>query len=104
LHTGIDLRDQADLAPARSVTIGSWFSDCIGASSLARRSRIVRVVSHQIEAISTHRKIGHSASIKWYQISRLIGEFYRVFFLSYSPQKSKTKIISGKILVPATTF
>jgi hypothetical protein len=23
----------------------------------------VRVVSHQIEAISTHRKIGHSASI-----------------------------------------
>jgi hypothetical protein len=50
--------------PARSVTIGSWFSDCIGASSLAHRSRIVRVVSHQIEAISTHRKIGHSASIR----------------------------------------
>jgi hypothetical protein len=24
----------------------------------------VRVVSHQIEAISTHRKIGHSASIR----------------------------------------
>jgi hypothetical protein len=34
LRTGIDLRDQGDLAPARSVTIGSWFSDCIGASSL----------------------------------------------------------------------
>jgi hypothetical protein len=63
LRTGIDLRDQADLVPARSVTIRSWFSDCIGASSLARRSRIVRVVSHQIEAISTHQKIGHSASI-----------------------------------------
>jgi hypothetical protein len=47
----------------------------------------VRVVSHQIEAISTHQKIGHSASIKWYQLSRLIGEFYRVFFLSYSSQK-----------------
>jgi hypothetical protein len=58
LRTGIDLRDQADLAPARSVTIGSWFSDCIGASSLARRSRIVRVVSHQIESISTHRRSG----------------------------------------------
>jgi uncharacterized protein YfiM (DUF2279 family) len=32
LRTGNDLRDQADLAAARSVTIGSWFSDCIGAS------------------------------------------------------------------------
>jgi hypothetical protein len=32
LGTGNDLRDQADLAAARSVTIGSWFSDCIGAS------------------------------------------------------------------------
>jgi hypothetical protein len=29
-----DLRDQADLAPARSVTTGSCFSDCIGASDL----------------------------------------------------------------------
>jgi hypothetical protein len=69
LRTGIDLRDQADLAPARLVTIGSWFSDCIGASSLARRSRIVRVNNHQIGFISTHRKIGHSASIKWYKIT-----------------------------------
>jgi hypothetical protein len=32
LRTGNDLRDQANLASARSVTIGSWFSDCIGAS------------------------------------------------------------------------
>jgi hypothetical protein len=64
LRTGIDLRDQADLVPARSVTIGSWFSDCIGTSSLARRSRIMRVASHQIEVSSTHRKIGHFASIK----------------------------------------
>jgi hypothetical protein len=32
LRTGNDLRDQTDLAAARSVTIGSWFSDCIGAS------------------------------------------------------------------------
>jgi hypothetical protein len=75
LRTGIALRDQADLAPARSVTIGSWFNDCIGASSLARRSRIVRVTSHQIKVISTHRKIAHFASIKWYQIPKLIGEF-----------------------------
>jgi hypothetical protein len=67
LRIGIDLRDQANLAPARWVTIGSWFSDCIGASSLARCSRIVRVASHQIEVISTHRKIGNFASIKWYQ-------------------------------------
>jgi hypothetical protein len=63
LCTGIDLHDQADLAPARSVTIGSWFSDCIGASSLAHRSRIMRVNNHQIGFISTHRKIGHSPSI-----------------------------------------
>ena len=32
LRTGIDPRDQADLAAARLVTFGSWFSDCIGAS------------------------------------------------------------------------
>jgi hypothetical protein len=32
LRTGNDLRDQADLAPTRLVTTGSWFSDCIGAS------------------------------------------------------------------------
>jgi hypothetical protein len=31
LRTGNDLRDQAGLASARSVTIGSWFSDCNGA-------------------------------------------------------------------------
>jgi hypothetical protein len=74
LRTGIDLRDQADIAPARLVTIGSWFSDSIGASSLARRSRIVRVNNHQIGFISTHRKIGHSPSIirplhreRWWQ-------------------------------------
>jgi hypothetical protein len=34
LRTGNDLCDQADLASARSVTTGSWFSDCIGASGL----------------------------------------------------------------------
>jgi hypothetical protein len=34
LRTGNDLRDQADLASARSVSTGSWFSDCIGASGL----------------------------------------------------------------------
>jgi hypothetical protein len=34
LRTRNDLRDQADLASARSVTTGSWFSDCIGASGL----------------------------------------------------------------------
>jgi hypothetical protein len=65
LRAGIDLGDQADIAPARSVIIGIWFSDCIGASSLARRSRIVRVNNHQIGFISTHRKIGHSPSISF---------------------------------------
>jgi hypothetical protein len=29
----------------------------------------VRVNNHQIEVISTQRKIGHSPSIKWYQIT-----------------------------------
>jgi hypothetical protein len=92
LRTGIDLRDQADLASARSVTIRSWFSDCIGTSSLARRSQIVRVASHQIEVISTHWKIRNFASIKWYQLFRFIGEFYLVFSPSYSPQKNPTNI------------
>jgi hypothetical protein len=73
LRAGIDLRDHADLAPARSVTIGSWFSDCIGASSLARRSRIVRVNNHQIGFISTHRKIGHSPSIIEFLSSQTCG-------------------------------
>jgi hypothetical protein len=103
LRTGIDLRDQADLAPARSVTIGSWFSDCIGTSSLACRNRIVRVSFHQIEVISTHRKIGRLASIKWYQLSRLIGEFYLVFSPSYSPQKP-TKIYFQVRSFPSNRF
>jgi hypothetical protein len=34
LQTRIDLRGQADLAPTRSVTTRSWFSDCIGAPGL----------------------------------------------------------------------
>jgi hypothetical protein len=51
----------------------------------------VRVNNHQIEVISTHRKIGHSPSIKWYQHSMLIGEFYRVFLISYSPHKPNNK-------------
>jgi hypothetical protein len=96
MRTGIDLRDQADIAPERSVTIENWFSDCIGASSLACRSQIVRVASHQIEVISTHQKIGHSASIKWYQLSKLICEFYLVFSPSYIPQKKPNKnLLSG---------
>jgi hypothetical protein len=80
LSTGIDLRDQADLASAMLVTIGSWFSDCVGASSLSHRSRIARVNNHQIEVISTHWQIRHSPSIKWYQLSRLIGEFIECFY------------------------
>ncbi|WVZ93548.1 hypothetical protein U9M48_039519 [Paspalum notatum var. saurae] len=62
----IDPRDQADLAAAR-LRLHWRFG-------FARRSRIVRVYFHQVEFIPTHRKIGHSASIKWYQISRLIGD------------------------------
>jgi hypothetical protein len=95
LRTGIDLHNHVDHAAARSLTLGSWFSDCIGASILAHRSRIVRVTSHQIEVISTHRKILHFASIKWYQLSRLIGEFYLVSFPSYSPHKPNKNLLSG---------
>jgi hypothetical protein len=86
LRTGIDLRDQTDLAPARSVTIGNWFSDCIGTSSLVRRSQIVRVVSHQIEAISTHRKIGHSPSIMW------------ALVVSFSPNWTKLLVSQDSVL------
>jgi hypothetical protein len=102
LRTIIDLRDQADLAPAMSVTIGSWFSDCIGASSLARRSRLVGVNKRQIGFISTHRKIGHSPSIKWYQLSRLIGEFYLVFSPFLQSTKNQQKIYFRLDLFPAT--
>jgi hypothetical protein len=56
---------------------------------IARRSRIVRVYFHQIGIISTHRKIGHSSSIKWYQISRLIGEFIECFFFLQSTKPHK---------------
>ena len=52
---------------------------------LARRSRIARVIFRQIGIISTHRKIRHLNYIKWYQISRLIGELIECFF-SYNPQ------------------
>jgi hypothetical protein len=86
LRTGIDLRDQADLVPARSVTIGSWFSDCISASSLARRSRIMRVASHQIEVISTHRKIGHFVSI------------------THCPRPRQSSLLPGTSLVLSTLF
>jgi hypothetical protein len=51
---------------------------------LARRSQITRVIFRQIGIISTHRKIGHFSYIKWYQISRLIGEFIECFFLLQS--------------------
>jgi hypothetical protein len=62
----------------------------------------VRVNNHHIEVISTHRKIGHFPSIKWYQLYRLIGEFYLVFSPSYSPQKTKQKFTFRLDLCPAT--
>jgi hypothetical protein len=57
---------------------------------LARRSRIARVIFRHIRIISTRRKIGHLSYIKWYQISRLIGEFIECFFLlqSIKPHKN----------------
>jgi hypothetical protein len=70
------------------------------ASSLSRRSQIVRVASHQIEVISTHRKIGHFAFIKWYQLSRLITGFYLVFPPSYRPQKTQQKVTFWLDLFP----
>jgi hypothetical protein len=39
----------------------------------------VRVNNHQIEVISNHRKIEHFSCIKWYQLSRFIGEFIECF-------------------------
>jgi hypothetical protein len=90
LRTGIDLRDQADLAPTRSVTIGSWFSDCIGTSSLARHSRVVRVTSHQIEVISTHRKIGHFDSISL-SLCGLRGVERQVGLARWTPWPNKIK-------------
>jgi hypothetical protein len=53
---------------------------------LAHHTRIARVIFRQIGIISTLRKIGHLSYIKWYQISRLIGEFIECF----SPTVHKT--------------
>jgi hypothetical protein len=74
----------------------------------------VRVNNHQIRFISTHRKIGHSPSIKWYQLSRLIGEFYRVLSFSLSvvhhpivhqkSKKNQIKTMSSQPFSPAPSF
>jgi hypothetical protein len=48
----------------------------------------------------THLKIGHSHSIKWYQDSRLIGDFIECILFSHSPQKPLTK--ENFTFVPAT--
>jgi hypothetical protein len=61
----------------------------------------VRVSYHQIEVISTHRKIEHFTSIKWFQLSTLIGEFYLVFSPSYSPQKTQQKFTFRLDLFPS---
>ena len=63
-----------------------------------RRSRIVRVIFHQVEIIPTHLKIRHFGSIKWYQVSRLIGEFIKCFQI---PTVHKTKTKKYIFLVPA---
>jgi hypothetical protein len=89
LHIGNDLRDQADLASARSVTTGSWFSDCIGASGLLVVVGSRGSSSVVVGIISIHRNIGHFSYIKWYQISRLIGEFIECFFLLQSTKPHK---------------
>lgn len=76
----------------------------------ARRSRVVRVdFRSNRELSSTHRKIGHFSSIKWYQLTRLIGEFYRVFSITYSPKKPKKTIhrldlCPRNFLCPALSF
>jgi hypothetical protein len=83
------VQEVVDLDCNRFGNPGSWFSDCIGASSSLVVVGSWGSISRQIEFISTHRKIGHSSSIKWYQLPRLIGEFYRVFHYlqSIKPQK-----------------
>jgi hypothetical protein len=83
LPTGIDLRDQADLAPTRLVTIGSWFSDCIGASSLLVVVGSWGSTTTKIGFISTHRKIGHPLYHKHYYIRK------RVVFVSLNNLNDK---------------
>jgi hypothetical protein len=75
---------------------------------LARRSRIVRVNNHQIGFISTHRKIGHSPSIKWYQITGWSMSFIVCYPFSFGssssyrlPEKPKKSRLE---LCPATFF
>jgi hypothetical protein len=64
------------------------------ASSLARRSRIVRVNNHQIGFISTHQKSGHpplSSGINFPGWSVSLSSV----FISYSPKKPNKKIVLG---------
>jgi hypothetical protein len=65
LRTGNDLRDQDDLASASKVGNHRELVQRLHwRLGLARRSRIARVIFHQIGIISTHRKIGHLRYIK----------------------------------------
>src|SRR3954468_15207219 len=72
-------RGQVDRAPAWSITLGSWFSDCEGATS--RTFVVGSSRSTPTETIATisskHRDT--FASIKWYQISRLLDVILQFF-------------------------
>jgi aromatic ring hydroxylase len=68
LRTANDLRDQADLASARSVTIGSWFSDCIGASGSL-------IVVGREGLLPPNRNYLHSPKDRALQLYQVVSDF-----------------------------
>jgi hypothetical protein len=80
LCIGNNPRDQADLASARSVTIESWFSDCIGASGFlvvvgSRGSSSAKSESPKDRTLQLYQVVSD------FQVDRWV---YRVFFLLQS--------------------
>jgi hypothetical protein len=67
----------------------------------AHRSRIVGVNNHQIRFISTHRKIRHSASTKWYSFPGWSVSLLSVFFLQITQYIGGTH--NTRTIIPMNT-
>ena len=95
----IDPRGQVDRAPAWSITPRNFVQRLLRRDVFARSQsdRQSRLPQKTISISSKHRDT--FASIKWYQIFRLLGEILQFFIVqiesvlhTYSPRKSQKKI------------
>jgi hypothetical protein len=107
LRTGNDLRDQADLASARSVTIGSWFSDCIGASGSLVVVGSWGSTSTKSELSPLTERSGTPALSSGIRFPGWSVSLSSVFSLSYSPQnhiKIQVRPYTSTLLSLAPSF